>query len=252
MRIRLPYFLLLLTGVALFVCVLQNRALTRAELRLQSEPNLACGTSIALEAAIDKLSLENEPETAQIRKALVQQSNKSQTCRTETIKALVQAMDQPNLNFFTDRRSFILWSNGSAILGELKAVESLDLLIEHLHLNDGAFSASMAHQPAFRGVTQMGELAVPKLSIALQQNKSESVRRASVLCLVAIGGSTAIKALELTLPSERNPCVRDLIETAVEILNKESSLKGQPSNQAEEDKLLDLRRELLVSYRCRS
>ena len=66
-------------------------------------------------------------------------------------------MNKPELNFVTDRSSYFLWRNGTAILGDLKAVESLDLLIEHLDASDGFFSASMVHQPAVLGIEKLAE-----------------------------------------------------------------------------------------------
>src|SRR6185369_4616813 len=112
----------------------------------------------------------------------------SPACRTETISQLIRAMDKPNLSFVMDRPSYFLWLNGAVILGDLKAVECLDLLIEHLDLNDGFFSASMVHQPAILGIEKMGTLAVPKLRVALEQHPRREIRLATALCLADIGG----------------------------------------------------------------
>lgn len=206
----------------------------------------ACRTQVNVVAAIDKLSSEVQSETELVRKSLIHESIESPACRAEVVNGLIQAMNKPNLNFVFDRRSFYLWSNGSVILGELKAVEALDLLIEHLDLNDGEFSASMSHQPAYQGVTLMGVLAIPKLSLALQ-HKNQRIRLASALCLTEIDGPDAVTALENALKTETDQCVRRFIEISILILEKERS---RTLAQSSTDELIDLRRKLLASFRC--
>lgn len=136
----------------------------------------------------------------------------SPRCRTMVVQELIVAMNQPHLNFQRDPASFLLWSNGSAILGELKAVEALDFLIEHSDLSDGHFSASMSHQPAIAGITAMGNAAVPKLADALKLNPRREIRLNAVLCLNEIGGQEATKALKQALPNESDQCVKRFIE----------------------------------------
>lgn len=176
-----------------------------------------CQSEFDLNEAINRhLSSEDWAQAELTRKAILDLANKSSACRTEVVGALTQAMNKPDLNFILDRRSYYLWSHGSTVLGELKAIESLDLLISHLDLNDGEFSASMSHQPAVRGVERMGILAIPKLGFALQHNKNRNIRLAAALCLADIGGEEAKTAMKSALKSETDKCVRRFIEFSFE------------------------------------
>ena len=209
-----------------------------------------CGTEIDLNQSINKLSSEVSADSAAVTKTLAEASHQSPECRTAVITTLIRAMDKPELNFLTDRSSFFLWSNGSKLLGELKAVEALDLLIQHLELNDGGFSASMKHQPAVAGVVLMGSLAVPKLSQALKDSKSRNLRLAAALCLVEIGGSEATSALAQALTSETDPCVVNFVRTSLTISDKEQDARKNGSSPSNFDSLVELRRQLVISYRC--
>ena len=175
-----------------------------------------CAQQRDIHNAISKLSTDDWATSDQTRKALLQYSNESAQCRTEIINALIQAMDKPRLNFVADRPMYFLWSNGSALLGELKAVEALDLLIDHMDLNDGEFSASMSHQPAVLGLETMGNIALPRLKTALLQNSKRNIRLAAALCFFDIDGPDAKDTLKQALRSESDPCVRRFIELSFE------------------------------------
>jgi hypothetical protein len=175
-----------------------------------------CGLEIDVYDAINNgLSSEEWDHNNQTRKTLLLYADKSSECRTEIVKGLIDAMNKPNVNFVLDERSYHLWSMGSAILGELKAVEALDVLIDHLDLNDGNFSASMVHQPAVHGVEKMGVIAVPKLRLALQYNKNRDIRLAAALCLADIGEPEAMNAMKVALSSQTDKCVRQFIELSL-------------------------------------
>src|SRR5437870_3688031 len=172
-------------------------------------------SSIDLDVAVKRLS-EGWDTSGKITKPLIEASNQSLVCRKAIIGGLMHAMDKPEINFFSDESSYYLWSNGSAILGQLKATEALDLLISHLDLSDGLFSASMVHRPAIHGVEAMGSLAVPKLVVALKENPNRNIRLAAALCLADIAGAQADAALLAALKSEKDECVRRFIELCFE------------------------------------
>ena len=52
--------------------------------------------------------------------------------------------------------------------GDLKAAQSLDLLLSHIKMTDGEWSATMTHQPALEGIIRMGPVAIPKLKDLLR------------------------------------------------------------------------------------
>jgi hypothetical protein len=213
-------------------------------------PKSICETEIDLNYSINKLSSEVSAGTAEVTKTLAEHSRQSPECRMQVITALIRAMDKNELNFLTDRGSFFLWSNGSKLLGELKAVEALDLLIQHLDLNDGEFSASMNHQPAVKGVVLMGSLAVPKLSLALKVSKNRNIRLAAALCLLQIDGSEALSALTEALSSESDSCVINFIQISLMILGKEHNAKKEGSSQNDIEALIELRRRSVLAFRC--
>jgi len=153
-------------------------------------------------------------------------------------------MNKQELNFMTDRASYFLWRNGAAILGDLKAVESLDLLIEHLDLNDGFFSASMVHQPAILGIERMGKLAVPKLRGALKHHPKREIRLATALCLADIGGTEAQAALKDALNTETDECVRRFITLS---LPNPTEVRSNPHLSTNEGEIL---RQRLLAFRC--
>jgi len=153
-------------------------------------------------------------------------------CRAKTIEELVLAMNKPHLDFQADRPSFFQWSTAASVLGELKAVEALDFLIDHSNLNDGEFSASMSHQPAIGAIIKMGSAAVPKLSDALKHNQNREIRLAVALCLSAIGGQEATEALKQALATESDKCVRRFVELSL----------AYPT--------VDVLQERLLAYRC--
>ena len=203
-----------------------------------------CKDNIDIQLNIDRLG-SDEPEAKQGVERLLMLGKGSPDCRTETISQLIRAMDKPNLSFVMDRPSYFLWLNGAVILGDLKAVECLDLLIEHLDLNDGFFSASMVHQPAILGIEKMGTLAVPKLRVALEQHPRREIRLATALCLADIGGIEAIAALKGALNTETDQCVRDFI--TLSLPNETEKVRSNTHLSANDGEIL---RQRLRAFRC--
>jgi|GEM_PF-1407135 len=175
------------------------------------EPKNICLAEGDVSNALQKLSTGSQSEVNQTQELLLKKSSMSPKCREQIVSALIRAMDKPNLDFQHDRASFYLWRFGSELLGDLKAVEALDLLISHLDLDDGEFHSSMVNQPALRGVIKMGSVAVPKLSAVLRQSSDRNIRLDAVYCISQIGGRSAMRVLKQALPSESDECVSRFI-----------------------------------------
>ena len=222
----------------------------RSDTPLTAGHSASCDPEMDLSNLIKRLAVEDRTQGQQTRTLLLQQSKRSLACRSEIIRLLAQEMKIRNQDFIADRASYNLWFHGSVLLGDLKAVEALDLLIEHLDWNDGSFSASLAHQPAVLGIEQMGVVAVPKLSVALQHHERRNVRLAAALCLLDIGGPEAMKALSQALRSESDPCVRKLIQVGDEISKSEQRSKLTSVLDSETGYRMKLRRELLLAFKC--
>jgi HEAT repeat protein len=108
------------------------------------------------------------------------------------------------------------------LLGELRAIEALDLLIAHLDATNGFHSSSMVFQPAIIGVRQMGKAAVPKLTLALKENPKPSIRMAAAYCLTDIGGEAAMHALSQAQEDESNRCVTNFIRVSLNTFRYQS------------------------------
>jgi hypothetical protein len=189
--------------------------------------SIACLPEVDVLSALQKLSSARSQEEAdRARGTLLAEASRSSRCRKELIAATMRAMDKPNLDLSRDPAMYYVWRDGAELLGDLKAVEALDLLISHLDLSDGLFSTTMSHHPALRGVIKIGEDAIPKLEAVLRQSPDPNMRNYAVYCISAIGGPSAMNVLKLALPSESDRCVNQFIRVSISSLdNKDYRLK---------------------------
>jgi hypothetical protein len=147
-------------------------------------------------------------------------ADRSTACRNQIIAGLMSAMDQRGLDLTGGTPQFYLWHYGTELLGELKAVEAIDLLIAHFDLNDGS-GFPLNHYPALGGVIDMGEIALPKLETALMVNPDRYIRRHIVFCIAQIGGQFADQILRRAAEHESDPCVSScILATLSEFNNK--------------------------------
>ena len=187
-----------------------------------------CLSADEISNALRQFTSENASEILQAYDLLLAKSGESQRCRAEVVAALMKALDRPNLDFTADRDSYYLWRYGAELLGELKATEALDLLIPRLVLvNKMAFSTSMNHQPALKGVVKMGAAAIPKLDAALRSNPDTGVRFYSVVCIAMIGGPGAASSLREASNSESDECVRHIISVSLANFDDNGNLKDR-------------------------
>lgn len=254
--------LTLIGAIALVACGLwyNMRAKDQSASSAQTPSRTGCSDYAAVKGAIDTLSpaaidtfsSEDVAKGQEASETLLRYSETSPACRSEIIALLIQAMDKPNLDFMSDKSTYFLWVYGSHVLGSLKAVEALDLLIDHLDENDGFFSASLSHEPAVLGVMKMGEVAVPKLDLVLRHDPNPERRLAAALCLSHIGGSQAIKSLEWAAANPKSDtCLRNFAKIAVKLskLERESN-NNEAESESEANTKLNLRRDSLLAYRC--
>ncbi len=139
----------------------------------------------------------------------------SAKCRTEVIGTIIKAMDKPQLDVYRD---FNLWRYGANLLGDLKASESLDLLIRNLSFTDDS-SINLTHYPAMEGVIKIGQPAIPKLGAALRQSSDITYRYNAVFCIAKIGGPEATRELRTAISSEPDSCVRKFMQVSLDVLN---------------------------------
>lgn len=183
-----------------------------------------CLTDDQLAKAV--ISLSREYDTAQAAQRLLRQTSKrSSACRQQVVAAVMNVMDKPDLDISRDQAHANLWREGAVLLGELKATESLDLLLSHIKMTDGGWSSTMTHQPALAGIVLIGPAAVDKLKDLLR-NEDWETRHYAVFCLANIGGISARRAIETAAPMESHPCVKRLMLVSINTIDvKQGGLK---------------------------
>ena len=191
---------------------------------------------------IQKLS-SDIPEARQAIAKLLELANESPECREAVINAVVAAMNKADVE--NNYEALRLWLRGSGVLGELKAVETLDLLIAHLDRSEVIFRASMAHAPVLSAVTNMGEAAVPKLAVVLKTNPNKHKRLAAAYCLLDIGGPEALDALKSAQTSDPEGCVRRYITLMLPDLDKTAN-SNRPVTPQDGELLM----QRILAYRC--
>lgn len=209
--------------LAMLLMSVINTASSRATVR-GNQVIARCITDDELTKAV--ISLSHEYNEAQAAQRLLQQSSKrSLACRRRIVAAVMHAMDKPALDISRDQASANLWREGALLLGELKATESLDLLLSHIKMTDGEWRSTMTHQPALAGIVLMGPVAIPKLSNLLR-NQDWQTRHYAVFCLAGIGGLSARRAIQAAVSMESHPCVKRLMLLSIETIDvKHGGLK---------------------------
>jgi hypothetical protein len=208
-----------------------------------------CTNESGIGMALLQFSSGNYDQTHKARRALMNFARQSNACRQQVVHALMKAMDKPNLDFERQPSNYYLWREGSQLLGELNAIEALDLLISHLDKTNGFHSFSMVFQPAILGVRQMGQAAVPKLALALKKNPTASVRMAVAYCLTCIGGKLALTALTEAQAGETNQCVANFIKVSLNTFTYRSKSGLSFDNQAPQADL-NARRDWQMAFEC--
>jgi hypothetical protein len=100
------------------------------------------------------------------------------------------------------------WVAAVRLLGELRATEAIDALVENLDQSgQNAVTLSINFRPVRGAVIKIGEPAIPRLISALS-NPKPSIRYEAAWALNEIGGSEAMKALKSAAASESDEYVQ--------------------------------------------
>lgn len=173
-----------------------------------------CLSDSEISAAVRNLSHGRYEDQQKAMAHLKADAGRSTMCRKQVITSVMSAMDQPNVDLTAGTPQFFLWHYGTRLLGELKATEALDLLIANFDRHDGS-GFPFNHYPALGGVVDMGEIALPRLQIALRENPDRLTRRLTVFCIALIGGPSANQILLGALKGETDPCVASCIQASI-------------------------------------
>lgn len=153
-----------------------------------------------------------------IEKELLVIANQSPELGKIVVQTLVDLLEDP-----THQNGFYysaVWSCASSVLGQLKAVEAVDVLSRNLNIQHGALTLSLSGFPAVHGLIKIGEPAVERLEEVLIGTDSKTVSRGlAAVALGEIGGRRAKEALERAHTSEKDPNVIKEIELSLRVLN---------------------------------
>jgi hypothetical protein len=166
-----------------------------------------------IESLVLALSFKEDRMRSDAERQLLEMARTSPDKRKLVINELLKSVgtkEELNGSHSILKTTFAFWSSATNIFAELKASESLDVMIRCLHCGNG-LTGNMGEPPAAYALFRMGELAVPKLSEALLHNPNGYVRIQSALCLGRIGGPQAELALRNALRTEKEKDVRDYI-----------------------------------------
>lgn len=211
--------------------------------------NICSNESHSVATVLEQLSSGNYDITSKARHNLLNIAHQSTHCRQAVVRALIEAMDEPGLDFERQPSKYNLWREGSELLGELKAIEALDLLISHLDLTNGFHSSSMVFQPAILGIRKMGVPAIPKLAVALRQSSKPRIRLAAVYCLTDIGGAAALVVLREARDKETNSCVSNFIKLSLTTFTYKSKSGMSFDTQAPQANT-EARQNWMTAFQC--
>jgi hypothetical protein len=168
--------------------------------------------------AVRTLSLGTYDEQQKAVAFLRAEAGRSSACRKQVVTNLMSAMDQPGLDLTSGTPQFFIWHYGARLLGDLRAIEALDLLIANFDLHDGS-GFPLNHHPALNSVIDMGEIALPKLQTVLKEHPDRNTRRYAVFCIALTGGRSAHQILSQALKDEADPCVASCIQASLTAFN---------------------------------
>jgi HEAT repeat protein len=164
---------------------------------------------------VRKLQSDREGERTLAKKGLRSMARTSAQSREQVIRELVKLVGGSEAVLRASSTvHYDAWSFAAELLGQVKAVEALDVLIACINCNDGMHGLSAYRFPAFRALIMIGPEAVPKLVKALSDSAA-STRGRAASALGEIGGADAKKALEQALISERDEDVVRSIKIAL-------------------------------------
>jgi hypothetical protein len=148
------------------------------------------------------------------KKKLLNIASESSESRSDVISALIATLEQPDLPAFPDHAH--VWMYVCAVLGELRATEAIDMLINHPSDSQGLSGHSLSLRPSLKALVSISEQAIPRLEEALlDQGNSNLCREQAIDALIRMDGGQARKALENALGQEMNEHIRNRIESAL-------------------------------------
>lgn len=162
-----------------------------------------CAEVQKLEAGIRSADVD---ERGRAKSAIVTLAHSSESARRCVVEAFLKVLatgSTSKRDFFTSPERYRLWEASANILGEVKAAEAIEDLVNCLDCNNGRFGLTSGVFPASKALINIGERAVPHLAEPLQRGEPMT-KYVAALTLREIGGREAKATLEEGLRKEKD------------------------------------------------
>lgn len=154
-----------------------------------------------------------------VEKRLIDFANDSLEMRALVIGTLVDWLEDPSHQdgFYYSA----VWSAACGVLGKLKAEAAIEVMANHIEMQNGPMTLSLSGFPAVQGLIQIGPSAVPKLETTLLSIGSrDTCRGLAAFVLGAIGGERAEEALKRALEQEKDSEIVKAIEASLDVIKR--------------------------------
>ncbi len=142
---------------------------------------------------------------------LLRIAGQSNLFRKSVTDSLVRVLNDEKLLTYQKEFRYQTWYDAAQLLGELKAIEAVDLLVEHLDYTGDKKDISLNYYPAIEVLAELIPTSIPKIIKVLSEHKNLTIRINAARCLGLIHNEEARIALLKALSLEKNPKVREQI-----------------------------------------
>ena len=168
--------------------------------------------STPLAQDVEALYSSDFSRVAEARSRLIASARLSSENRDEIVRRLTMVLDDPRTE---QTKYFNAWYASAETLGDLRAVEAINVLVRHLDYTNGVAGLALSHVPAVQALIKIGKPAVPAVGMALSDSRA-SIRANAARALGGIGGEETVAILEQASKTEKDKTVRFYIEKGLE------------------------------------
>lgn len=167
---------------------------------------------VKIDVAIDDLYYQDKIIRDIGSDNLLEIAYKSNPAKELVIEALAKVLKDKKLLTYQKEVRYKTWYQAVYLLGELKAVTTLDLLIDNLDYTHDQKSITENYYPALDAIVKIGDAAVPKLAKSLLENKNITIKTNIIGALDKIHSKAARQVLEEALALGKNPQLQHYIQ----------------------------------------
>ncbi len=161
---------------------------------------------------IDDLYYQDKKTRSIGRANLLRIARQSRSFRKSVTDSLIRVLSDERLLTYQKEFRYQTWYDAAQLLGELKAVEAIDLLVEHLDYTGDKNDISLNYYPAIEVLAKLTPTSTSKLTKVLSEHKNLTIRINAARCLGLINNEEARIALLKALSLEKDPKVQEQIQ----------------------------------------